>query len=225
MNAPVILVATGRRAKRERIFLWYPNGDTALRAAHYLCSILHHLCSAQIAFKRGPPATVAVLPQPEPAGLAPHFITDLSSLTISRRINVGPILLVGLCASLGLFAMFHMRTAAAGASSLADAVAPQPNLADKLSDAVANAANAEETASAAEQLSAQSEELRSAAAGLAVLLGLHLEVDSTSPTHDQIEAPAVPVHPPTGRPAIASGRRPPLKSRNGKVDAELTFVG
>ena len=63
---------------------------------------------------------------------------ETSTFTISRRINVGFTLLIILCAALGLFATFNMRSAATGASFLAEAVAPQASIADRLNEASAN---------------------------------------------------------------------------------------
>ncbi len=64
---------------------------------------------------------------------------DTSTLTISRRINAGFLVLVVFSAILGLFAVYHMRSAATGASFLAEAVAPQAGVSAELSDASANA--------------------------------------------------------------------------------------
>ena len=60
-----------------------------------------------------------------------------TSFTISRRINAGFVFLVVLSAAIGLFAIYHMRTASTGATFLAGAVAPQADVADKLNDASA----------------------------------------------------------------------------------------
>ena len=64
---------------------------------------------------------------------------EASKFTISRRINAGFTLLVVICAALGLFATYNMRTAATGANFLAGAVAPQTGIAANLSDASSNA--------------------------------------------------------------------------------------
>jgi CHASE3 domain sensor protein len=64
---------------------------------------------------------------------------EASKFTISRRINAGFTLLVLICAALGLFATFKMRTAATGATFLAGAVAPQTGIAANLRDASASA--------------------------------------------------------------------------------------
>ena len=63
--------------------------------------------------------------------------TSSSTFTISRRINLGFVLLLVLSACLGLFATYNMRSAATGADFLASAVAPQAGVADALSDASA----------------------------------------------------------------------------------------
>ncbi len=62
---------------------------------------------------------------------------NTATTTVSRRINLGFSLLIVLCATLGLFAIFNMRTAATGANFLAEAVAPQASTADRLNDASA----------------------------------------------------------------------------------------
>jgi DNA repair exonuclease SbcCD ATPase subunit len=62
-----------------------------------------------------------------------------SPTTISRRINTGFVALIGLCAALGLFATFQMRSAATGARFLADAVAPQAGIAADIGEASASA--------------------------------------------------------------------------------------
>ena len=58
-----------------------------------------------------------------------------TTLTISRRINLGFALLILLSAGLGLFASYNMRSSATGATFLAEAVAPQAGVANRLSEA------------------------------------------------------------------------------------------
>ena len=63
---------------------------------------------------------------------------EASKFTISRRINAGFTLLVVICAALGLFATYNMRTAATGANFLAGAVAPQAGITSDLARAYAD---------------------------------------------------------------------------------------
>jgi hypothetical protein len=64
---------------------------------------------------------------------------EASTFTIARRINAGFTLLVVICAALGLFAAYKMRTAATGAHFLAGAVAPQAGIASDLARACSDA--------------------------------------------------------------------------------------
>jgi methyl-accepting chemotaxis protein len=66
-----------------------------------------------------------------------RFAMATSTTTISRRINTGFVALIGLCAALGLFATYQMRSAATGARFLAAAVAPQAGVAADISEASA----------------------------------------------------------------------------------------